>query len=183
MNILDVKLETKRLIMRKLCKDDVEDMFEYTSNQDVTKYLSWEAHTEISQARHYIESVISEYDSLYSYTWAIELKEIKKFIGIVRIFDVSYSNKRGELSYILNPNFQGKGFIMEAITSVIDLCFNKVELNRIQARCTTDNFSSERVMQKLGMKYEGTLKEYWINKGVPTDAKIYALSEKNYLNK
>jgi ribosomal-protein-alanine N-acetyltransferase len=182
-NPFDKVLETPRLLLRRLKESDDQPMFEYTSNPYVTKYLSWYAHTEIIQSQRYIESVIAEYDSPYSYTWAIEIKEFQKFIGIVRIFDVSYGNKRGEISYILNPVFQGKGLIVEAIAAVIDFCFTKIELNRIQAKCTPDNYSSERVMQKLGMKYEGTLKEFWINKGILTDAKIYALTAHNYMEK
>ena len=180
MEILDRKLESERLILRKITQADANDMYEYSSKPDVSKYLSWNPHSDISQARDYIDSVIEEYSADKSYCWAIELREIIKFIGIVRIFDVSLSNKRGEISYILNPEFQGKGLMIEAIATVIDFCFNKLKFNRIQARCTKDNLSSERIMQKLGMKYEGTLKDYWINKGVTADAKLYAVTAKNF---
>ena len=180
MNIFDVRLETNRLLLRKLIESDVSDMYEYTSNPQVSRYLSWNPHTDIKQTENYIKSVISEYDFANSYVWALDLKEVHKLIGVVRIFDVCYSNKRGEISYIMNPKFQGKGLMIEAIVTVVDFCFNKLKFNRIQARCTTDNLSSEHVMQKIGMKYEGTLKDYWINKGSPADAKFYALTAKNY---
>lgn len=168
-------LQTSRLMMRQVRESDDKDMFEYTSNPEITRFLSWEPHTEITQARLYISHLIENYQLSTCYAWAIELRDIKKLIGIVRIFDVSFTNKRGELSYILNPAFQGKGFAVEAIRAVIEFCIGQVGLNRIQARCTPANFPSERVIQKLGMRYEGTLRDYWINKGIFTDAKLFAL--------
>lgn len=182
-NPFDKNLKTPRLSLRRVKESDDEDMFAYTSNPEVTRFLSWNPHIEIIQTQRYIESLISEYNLSASYAWAIEILEFKKFIGIVRIFDVSYGNKRGELSFILNPIFHRKGLMVEAIMAVIGFCFTNVRLNRIQAKCTPDNFSSEKVLQKLGMSYEGTLREFWINKGVSEDAKLFALTANDYKKK
>jgi [ribosomal protein S5]-alanine N-acetyltransferase len=181
-NIFDRSLMTNRLCLRRLNESDDSDMFEYTRNPEVTRFLSWEPQTEIAQTRQYISKLIAEYNSGNSYAWAVEIADLKKFIGVVRIFDVSFGNKRGELSYVINPVYQGKGFAFEAIKAIIEFCFSEVGLNRIQAKCTVDNLPSERVLQKLGMSYEGTLREYWINKGVLTDAKIYSVTVADFLN-
>ena len=178
----DKVIITERLIMRRLKETDDGDMFEYTSIAEVSKYLSWEPHTDISQATKYIKSIIDQYSVLNSYTWAIELKEIHKFIGIVRAFDISNNNKRLELSYILNPSYQGKGLAMEAIRAVIDFCFKELGLNRIQARCTPDNDASRKLIQRLGMIYEGTLRGFWVNKGIVTDAAIFGITKYDYLD-
>ena len=175
-------LTTMRLSLRRVKDTDDKDMFEYTSNPEVARFLSWEPHSVISETQQYIARLIENYNQNNCYAWAIEISELEKFIGIVRIFDVSFANRRGELSYILNPAFQGKGLAAEAIKAVIDFCLIELRLNRIQAKCTPDNYPSERVIQKLGMRYEGTLKEFWINKGILTDAKIYALTAADYLN-
>jgi ribosomal-protein-alanine N-acetyltransferase len=180
-NPFNKNLKTPRLLLRRVRESDEKDMFEYTSNCDITKFLSWYPHSEITQTKKYIAHLISEYDMKDRFAWAIEISEFNKFIGIVRIFDVSFANKRGELSYILNPAFQGKGIALEAIKVVIEFCFAKVGLNRIQAKCTPDNLPSEKVIQRLGMSYEGTLKEFWINKGNFADARLYALLAANYL--
>lgn len=180
-NPFDKNLKTARLLLRRIRESDDNDMFEYTSNYEITRFLSWNPHSEITQTKKYIALLISEYDAKDCYSWAIEISELKKFIGIVRIFDISYANKRGELSYILNPAFQGKGMALEAIKAVIEFCFIEVGLNRIQAKCTPDNSPSERVIQRLGMNYEGTLKEFWINKGKAADAKLYSILATGYL--
>lgn len=173
-------IRTPRLLLRKVQESDANDMFEYTSNETVTRFLSWYHHTDIIQTKNYISALIKEYELKTCFAWGIELFEIHKFIGIVRLFDISYPNKRGEISFIMNPTFQGRGFISEAINAVLNFCFNEIQLNRVQARCATDNISSERVMRKLRMNFEGTLKEYWQIKGEPTDARIYAITKLNY---
>lgn len=174
-NILDKEIISPRLILTKLTEDDAKDMFEYTSNSEVTEHLSWYTHTEINQALKYIRTIIFEYDnSVNSFTWGVKLKSNKKLIGSIRVFDASFHNKRIELSYILNPVFQGQGYITEALLSVIDMC-KESGFNRIQAKCTVNNIASEKVMQKLGMEYEGILKGFWINKGIIRDAKSYAV--------
>lgn len=175
-NPFDVKLETNRVILRKLSVSDAKDMFEYTSNKACSEHLSWKPHVKIDQTENYIKGVIKGYNNSNEFSWAIEEKVQHKFIGVVRIFDVSFYNKRGELSYILNPAFQGKGLMLESIRCVLDYCFKDVGLNRIQARCTPENTASEKIMKSLGMIFEGRLRDYWINKGVFKDALLYAIS-------
>lgn len=175
MNVFDKEITTDRLILRRLHPKDAYDMFEYTSIEEVTRHLSWHPHTDINQAVSYIKTITHEYEnSINCFTWGIVIKSEEKLIGSIRAFDASFHNKRIELSYILNPVFQGRGYITEALLSVIDFC-KKSGFNRIQAKCTLKNLASEKVMLKLGMQYEGTMKGYWINKGIIRDAKSFAL--------
>lgn len=179
-NPFNISLDLSDLLLRPLTMDDDKDMFEYTSMTEVTKHLSWDAHKDIEQARTYIQTVLDEYQTTSScFTWGVVLKSEQKLIGIVRLFDISLSNKRAELSYIINPHYQGKGYVQKAIRGVIKFGFSNGYLHRFQARCTLDNSASENLMKKLGMRHEGTLKNYWINKGIVSDAKLYALCEED----
>lgn len=63
-----------------------------------------------------------------------------------------------ELAYAIAEEYWGKGLVAEAAQAVIDYCFKEFSLKRIQARCKTENKASARVMEKVGMAYEGTLK-------------------------
>lgn len=175
MNFFDQTLDTPRLILRRVLPSDAVDMFEYTSNDAVAEHLSWYSHKSLNETQEYIDKIMSEYDEIINcFTWGIVLKSEEKLIGTVRIFNISLPNRRLELSYIMNPNYQGNGYITEAIQHVIKLCKVK-NINRFQARCTVNNYSSEKVMFKLGMKYEGILKGFWVNKNLIKDAKMYAL--------
>ena len=63
----------------------------------------------------------------------------------------------------------------EAVRAVIRFGFGRMELNRIQARCVAENTASARVMEKVGMTYEGTLRESEYIKGALRDMKIYSI--------
>lgn len=171
-------LFTERLKLRQLSVSDAQDMFEYTSKDVSTKYLSWNTHTNIEQTVSFLKEVESKYGNVHNeFSWAIELMGNSKMIGVVKLFEISSASKRAEVSYILNSDFQGKGYINEAIAAVLDFCFNEMELIRVQARCSTDNLASEKVMQKAGMTFEGILKKYWILKDEVKDVALYAITK------
>jgi ribosomal-protein-alanine N-acetyltransferase len=152
-------------------------MYEYTSDASVTKYLEWSQHTEIDQTRLFVTKTLKEYDNeKHAFLWGIELVSEAKLIGVIRIYDYSPQNKRAEISYILNPNFQGKGYIGEAIDSVLSYCFNTNNLGRVQAKCFANNTASEKVMKKAGMQYEGTLRNYYFFDDQFIDASLYAIT-------
>lgn len=169
---------TERLILRPLTLEDTQDMFAYTSRPDATRFLSWHPHSHIEQTESFLKTVIATYGQVHTeFSWAIELKDKSKMIGVIKLFDINKNNKRAEVSYILNADYQGQGYLNEAIISVIDFAFKHMQLIRVQARCTTDNLASEKVMQKAGMLREGVLKKYWILKGETKDVVLYAITQ------
>jgi len=62
----------------------------------------------------------------------------------------------------------------EAVRAVLDFGFEALELNGIQARCQVENIASERVLQKVGMRFEGVLRQHHRMKGACRDMKLYA---------
>jgi len=176
-NPFNVTLSTERLVLRKLKMDDAQDMFEYTGNAEVTKFLSWKEHKSIEQTKLFIKNTLTEYDGVKSYPYSIELKSTQKFIGVLRAYDIDFGNKHCEISYILNPAFQGQGFMVEAINAFISHSFNELGFIRIQAKCMVNNESSEKLMKRVGMEFEGVLKSNWIYKGKILDAKLFAITK------
>jgi len=171
----DHQLLTERLKLRKLKKQDANDIFEYTSVREISKYLSWSAHESIEETYKFIDQTIAEYNvNKTRYTWGIELVGEKKIVGVVSIFNISYVSKRVEVSYILNSNYQGQGYMSEALSGVVNFIFNEVGFIRFEARCSEDNKSSEKVMKSLGMNYEGKLLKFWNIKGTFKNVLIYA---------
>ena len=89
-SVFDTIIETDRLLLRKLTVEDVEDMFEYTSNPAVTTHLHWYAHTDIGQTRAYLENVVKKYETHPNeFPYAIELKGNRKLIGVVKATNIS----------------------------------------------------------------------------------------------
>ncbi len=91
--------------------------------------------------------------------WAITLRDTTELIGAISLA-IDERDQRGELGYWLGVPYWGHGYMTEATAAVIEFGFTILDLHRIQARHFTRNPASGRVMQKLGMQYEGCLREH-----------------------
>ncbi|AYW47926.1 GNAT family N-acetyltransferase [Tetragenococcus osmophilus] len=153
-------LETKRLLLRPVSLLDAEDMFEYSSDSQTTKFV-FEPHQTLTDTRY----AIAEYfmaDPLGKY--AIELKEQHKMIGTI---DLRAEIKIGvaELGYIINKNYWGFGYIPEACDRLLTLGFVDLNLVRVKALHDQRNQNSGRVMEKIGMTVDSIVPEARRNLG------------------
>lgn len=153
-------LETSRLILRPIQLKDATSIFAYAKNPNVSKYTLWEAHKSVEDSIDYIKNYIFNYYSKgVPEPLGIALKENPdQVIGTVGCFWTSKTAKSMELAYALAEDQWGRGLAVEASQAVMEYCFKEFALKRIQARCKTVNKASAKVMEKLGMNYEGTLK-------------------------
>jgi len=87
---------------------------------------------------------------------------------------VSKPAKTMELAYAISEDQWGKGLVAEASQSVMDYCFKEFGLKRIQARCKVENQASAKVMQKIGINFEGTLKSSIFHRERYWDMHYYA---------
>lgn len=174
-------LETERLILRKLHWDDTEDIFEYASDPEVPKYSSWSVHDSIEDTKNFLNAVMAQYKNHEVAPWGIVDKADKKLIGTCGFVDFMIEGNRAEIGYALSRNYWGKGYMTEAVRAVIDFGFRTMQLNRIEARCNIENIASARVMEKVGMKFEGILREHLFAKGNYHDLKMYSILTKEWL--
>jgi [ribosomal protein S5]-alanine N-acetyltransferase len=165
------KIETDRLILRKITLNDAEDMYLYASNEEVTRYVTWDTHSSLSDTIDFINSFLPQYDA----PWGIELKENGKFIGTVHFVWWQQQHNSAEIGYVLSKEYWAKGLITEAARAIISFGFENMDLVRIQARCFLENKGSERVMEKLGMSFEGISRKVMYVKGDYKDLKLYSL--------
>ncbi len=167
-------LETDRLLLRKMSMADAADVFAYASDPEVSKYTSWSTHQAIADSQQFLESVIAKYEAGQPMDWGIEHKGDRKLIGTCGFASWDCTHARAEIGYVLSRQYWGQGYMTEAVKAVISFGFHVMMLNRIQATCMVDNLASARVMQKAGMNYEGTLREYAFFKDRYCDLKFYA---------
>lgn len=169
-------LETSRLILRPIRLADAESIFAYAKNPNVCKYTLWEAHQSIKDTLSYVKNYIFDYYSNgVPEPLGITFKENPQtVIGTVGCFWTSNQAKAMELAYALGEEHWGKGLVAEAAHSVMDYCFKEFSLKRIQARCKDENKASRRVMEKIDMTYEGTLKSAIFHRNKFWDMIYYA---------
>lgn len=169
-------LETERLILRKIKIDDAQQMFDnYASRDVVTEFLRWKSHKSVQNTISYLSSVVIPAYNEETYRWAIELKSNRQMIGCIDVVKFDKSVKMAELGYVLSDDYWGLGIMPEAGKAVIEY-LKELDFKRIQAIHHMGNPKSGRVMQKLGMQFEGVLRKAHLNKkGEIIDVAMYAL--------
>lgn len=181
-NILgkDLALVTERLLLRPLKLEDVSDVFDYASNPNIATYTVWEVHETIHESEQFVKSILNQYEKTEMAAYGIELKKERKIVGTCGFITYDKHNHKAELAYALSPKYWGKGLAIEAAKAWVKYGFEELGLNRIEAGCHAGNFSSEKVMKRLGMRYEGTLRKDMFVKGKYRDTKVYAILKEDY---
>jgi ribosomal-protein-alanine N-acetyltransferase len=159
------ELETERLILRKMRVGDEEDMYAYAKRSEVTRYLLWSPHPDIYYTRDYLRYLATRYAAGSFYDWAIVLKSSGRMIGTCGFTAFDCPHDAAEIGYVLNPDYRGQGIAPEAVRAVLAFGFDKLALHRIEARFIEGNEASLRVMEKVGMRFEGYRREAMLIKG------------------
>ena len=160
-------LETERLLLRK---SDINDADEYDDNTE-------------GQRTFFREQVINEYNKLNFYFWTIVEKANNKAVGYMRTVNDDEKMCSCEMAYEIKAKYRNNGYSSEALKRLLEFLLVEVEYNRISAGHLADNPASGRVMEKAGMKYEGTRRQDNRNsEGVLTDSKLYGILREDLLN-
>jgi len=148
-----VKLETKRLLLRRFTLDDVIPMFNnWASDQKVTAHLTWEPHKTHEDTQKIIKSWLSSYNSLNFYHWCIEAKSEQTPIGSVGVVELDMNSESANIGYCLSSNWWNKGIMTEALEEVLKFLSNVVQLRSIFGYCNKQNMRSNKVLQKFGVR-------------------------------
>ena len=158
-------LETERLILRKVTKEDIEDMYLYGSDEEVSKYVTWNTHETIADTKGFVEFVLNKYENKQVSPWGIEYKENGKFIGTIDFVWWQPNHKIAEIGYVISKDYWGKGLTTEVAKELVKFGFEEMDLVRVQARCDVENIASARVMEKAGMTLEGIIRKGIFVKG------------------
>ena len=176
-------LETPRLRLRRMALSDRDDMYEYASRDEVTRYLLWKTHKTSDHTKRYLSYVVGLYKSGGFFDFAIEYKENGKMIGTCGFASLDPANDSGEVGYVLSPDYWGRSIATEALAAMLKFGFCDLELNRIEARYMSGNIASRRVMEKCAMTYEGMQRQKLFVKGEYRDIGICSILASEYFAK
>ena len=169
-------IETDRLLLRCFEVVDKNDMFNnWASDPEVTKFLTWPAHSNVELTGHLLEMWVKDYEKDDTYNWAIVLKKSGEVIGNISAVNVNNDIGKIHMGYCIGRNWWNKGIVSEALKSVTDFFFREVEANKVEARHDVNNPGSGKVMKKCGMKYEGTLRQFDRNNSGICDVACYGI--------
>ena len=155
---MNIKLETERLFLRPVKKDDAEDFFELDSNPKVHLFLGNNPVKSIEQSKAMIDDVLQQYEDYGIGRLAIIKKDTGEFIGWsglkfernIRDFDYY------DIGYRLKEEFWGNGYATEAALASLGYGFNDLKLKEICAAALSEHIVSNRILKKIGMSPSGT---------------------------
>ena len=142
------RLTTGRLQLRELTKNDAKEIMILRSDERVNKFLDRPKSATINDANNFIDKISGAVKENQSVYWAITLKDEDTLIGTICMWNISFENNMAEIGYELHPDFQGRGLMQEAISTVTDYGFNKMKLKVITAFTHINNTRSTNVLLK-----------------------------------
>lgn len=149
------ELSSQRLVLRNIQEPDWETVLYLRSDETINKFIERPEDRKTrneSDAKKFIEELHQNLENNKSIAWGISLKDEPKIIGSICLWNFSSDKKTAEVGYDLNPEFQGKGIMSEALNLVIAYGFKKLHLVKIEAFTHQKNESSKKLLEKNGFK-------------------------------
>lgn len=171
-------LETERLILRSWRKKDAPNLYEYAKNPNVGPHAGWKPHESVYESKTIIAQLF-----MNNICWAMIDKETNKPIGSIAFEEDKFRPdvKSKELGYSLSEDFWGRGLMTEAAKRVIRYAFEELKLDVLMIRTGDSNLRSQRVIEKCGFEYEGTLRRtYRIYDGSIREVRCYSMLHEEY---
>jgi RimJ/RimL family protein N-acetyltransferase len=150
-NLMHIK--TKRLLIREFEFKDWQAVYEYTSDNNVMKYIPEGVFSE-QDVKDFISNNIGENAEKFP----VILKEENVLIGHI-VFHKWFGEGTYEIGWVFNPKYHNNGFASEAAWAILEYSFKKMNIHRIIATCQPQNIASYRVMEKIGMRREAYFKK------------------------
>lgn len=174
------RLETERLLLREFTERDAQNIFEYASDPEVIFFMPWDKHETLEDTNEYLSKSKVAFQNSDNIDLGIELKSENKLIGAISVRNWNNINSCADVGYIVARKHWGKGIAAEALKAVIKFGFEDLHVNRIEAHCDENNLASFRVMEKVGMKYEGTHRQKIFIKGKFISIRFYSILKSEY---
>lgn len=141
------KIETKRLYLRPLKIEDLNDFYDFAKVEGVGESAGWLHHKDIEYSKKILIKMINSKQD-----YAIVYKENNKVIGELGIFD-KYENDKLMIGFVLNKNYWNKGLATEIVKELIDYIFTNTDYQQIYMGHFESNLASKRVVEKCGFKF------------------------------
>ena len=151
------ELETNRLYLTNISSSDLDFIYNQFSDDFINKYLF---DAEPVKNKEEAQEIINFYtmpEPRNQHRWIMVLKGSNAKIGTCGFHCIDNNEKSAEIGYDLLEEFNGKGFMHEALTAIIDYAKNRLNIETIEAHVYKDNGGSLKLLEKIGFEYTGVL--------------------------
>lgn len=168
-------LKTPRLRLRALKSSDIPSVFAIFSDPQTMRYWSRPAMRELSEAEELVKEIGKLAASRTLFQWGLALREDDAVIGTCTLAWLDWTHRRSEIGYALASPHWRRGYMSEALPVLIDHAFGELSLRRLEADVDPRNEASLRLLDKLGFKREGYLRERYDVNGELQDTVLLGL--------
>ncbi|MCF2140680.1 MAG: GNAT family N-acetyltransferase [Candidatus Lokiarchaeota archaeon] len=173
-------LFTERLKLRKPQKDDEQIQKEILQDKEIMRYIGMEPFKTIDDVRNEMKWFIDLVEKGEGIRWIIALKETNECIGDIGFHRLDKRHFKCEIGYKLKRSFWGKGYMTEAGKSALNYAFDKLNVNRIEGLVDPRNLPSIRLLERLGFKKEGILRDYEFERGEFVNLQISSILKREW---
>ena len=177
-----VPLETDRLVLRRTVKSDIDEFFFIQLNPNIRRYLGTNRlGDDLEKNRKYFDE--EKYNELNYYRWTIVRKEDNKILGCIYLNIHDEKARIAGIDYWIREDAWGNGYTTEASRKILNFAFDTLNINRIESCGGKDNPGTYKVMEKIGLKYEGERKEgiFYYYGGIE-DLVLHGITKEEYKN-
>jgi ribosomal-protein-alanine N-acetyltransferase len=176
-----MELTTQRLILCEFVAEDWPAVLAYQSDPRYLRYYEWTERTE-ADVRSFVQRFLDWQAAKprIKYQLKITLPEDGRLIGNCGVRLEEAGAAVGDVGYEIAPAYWGRGYATEAARAIMDFGFEELGLHRVWSYTVAENAASQRVMEKLGMRYEGRLRETQWYKGCWWDTVVYGILKEEW---
>lgn len=180
-----VTLPGERIVLREIELTDADAAYLWASDDAFFRYLPFETVKSRSEEEAFLRSVQREAVARprYQYHLGITSTTSNQLVGMARLGIKSPQHREGDMGYGLRPDRWGQGIATHAAALLLDFGFGQLGLHRIFACHHPENIASGRVLQKVGMLREGTLRENIFAHGAWRDSVLYSILDHEWLQR
>jgi ribosomal-protein-alanine N-acetyltransferase len=170
------RLETDRLLLRGWEPTDVEAVYAYASDPEVTPFMAWDRHRALADSQTFLDVWVAEQYAGQELDYCMCLRsDPADALGGIGLYWRSRPHGTMELGYVLRRSAWGNGFVPEAGRRLIRHAFETTEVARIFAPIFAQNTKSRRAAEKMGLEFEGVMRSAALHRGLRWDEAIYAI--------
>ncbi|KAF2077473.1 hypothetical protein CYY_001246 [Polysphondylium violaceum] len=183
-------LETERLILRNVKREDAENVFLLRSNKEAMRFVPRPIAQSVADAHTLIDNTIKMVESNEGINFAIvEKSNPDKLIGLIGFLRTKKDQYRSEIGYMLHPDYHRRGYVLEALNRLVEYGWDGIGFHTVEAIVDPINEPSWKLLEKAGFTLEGVFKQSFFFKGEFSDGKYYSkinpnsISDPNYFDK
>ena len=174
------QIDTARLRLRAPKAADVDAVYTLFSNPDVMRYWSRGPMQRRSEAEAYVRTQHENFARREAIGWIVADRDSDAMLGTCSLYDMQPRHLRSGIGYAVLPSQQQRGYATEAVRAATPWAFDTLHLHRLEADTHPDNEASARVLERLGYRCEGTLRDRFLTEHEIQDSRVYALLEDEF---